>query len=161
MKLPNNIFSGNWKEGHVQGIAVDAERGFVYYSFTTILLKTDFQGNALARKLGLSSVYQASTILTRPSRPQTAKMEINALTVGGMAFVTTPYEMFSTNCMYIKEHSPFDMTFVVTCANENFWYTPSADAYDYGCYESYVSYFAKGTAESTSEKLVEMLNGLK
>lgn len=30
MKLPNKIFSGNWKEGHVQGIAVDTERGFVY-----------------------------------------------------------------------------------------------------------------------------------
>lgn len=48
MNLPNTIFSGNWKEGHVQGIAVDTERGFVYYSFTTILLKTDLEGNALA-----------------------------------------------------------------------------------------------------------------
>ena len=48
MNLPDNIFSGNWKEGHVQGIAVDTQRGFVYYSFTTILLKTDLEGNALA-----------------------------------------------------------------------------------------------------------------
>lgn len=42
--LPNSIFSGNYKEGHVQGIAVDRERGFVYYSFTTILVKTDLDG---------------------------------------------------------------------------------------------------------------------
>lgn len=48
MNLPDSIFSGNWKEGHVQGIAVDTQRGFVYYSFTTILLKTDLQGNPLA-----------------------------------------------------------------------------------------------------------------
>ena len=48
MNLPNNIFSGYWKEGHVQGIAVDTQRGFVYYSFTTILLKTDLEGNPLA-----------------------------------------------------------------------------------------------------------------
>lgn len=48
MNLPDTVFSGNWKEGHVQGIAVDTQRGFVYYSFTTILLKTDLQGNALA-----------------------------------------------------------------------------------------------------------------
>lgn len=48
MHLPNSIFSGNWKEGHVQGIAVDTQRGFVYYSFTTILLKTDLQGNPIA-----------------------------------------------------------------------------------------------------------------
>ena len=48
MKLPDTIFSGNWKEGHVQGIGVDTERGFVYYSFTTILLKTDLAGNPIA-----------------------------------------------------------------------------------------------------------------
>lgn len=47
MTLPNRIESGYWKEGHVQGIAVDTVRGFVYYSFTTILLKTDLAGNPL------------------------------------------------------------------------------------------------------------------
>lgn len=48
MNLPNTVFSGNWKEGHVQGIGVDARRGFVYYSFTTVLLKTDMEGKPLA-----------------------------------------------------------------------------------------------------------------
>lgn len=48
MTLPNSIFSGMWQEGHVQGIAVDAQHGFVYYSFTTVLVKTDLQGNPLA-----------------------------------------------------------------------------------------------------------------
>ena len=47
MRLPKNIYSGKYKEGHVQGIAVDTERGFVYYSFTTILLKTDLEGNPI------------------------------------------------------------------------------------------------------------------
>ena len=47
MNLPNRISSGSWHEGHVQGIAVDTERGFVYYSFTTILLKTDLLGTPL------------------------------------------------------------------------------------------------------------------
>lgn len=47
MHLPNKIISGFWKEGHVQGIAVDTDRGHVYYSFTTILLKTDLQGNPI------------------------------------------------------------------------------------------------------------------
>ena len=31
----------------MQGIAVDTKRGFIYYSFTTILLKTDLLGNPL------------------------------------------------------------------------------------------------------------------
>lgn len=45
MNFPKYIPSGSWKEGHVQGIAFDAKNGFVYYSFTTILLKTDLAGN--------------------------------------------------------------------------------------------------------------------
>ncbi len=45
--LPSRINSGYWPEGHVQGIAVDRAAGVIYYSFTTILLKTDISGNPL------------------------------------------------------------------------------------------------------------------
>ena len=48
MKIPNYMFSGYSKGGHVQGIAIDTQRGYLYYSFTTELLKTDLQGNLLA-----------------------------------------------------------------------------------------------------------------
>ena len=44
---PNQIHSGYWKEGHVQGIAFDPEKGHMYFSFTTILLKTDLQGHPI------------------------------------------------------------------------------------------------------------------
>ena len=48
MQLPNRIPCGSWwKNGHVQGIAVDADRGHVYYCFTTILVKTDLCGQVL------------------------------------------------------------------------------------------------------------------
>lgn len=40
-------------------------------------------------------------------------------------------------------------------------YLPTMDAYDYGCYESYTSYFAKGTAEQLQVKYVEMLESLQ
>ena len=44
--FPNRIFSGKYaSSSHVQGIAVDTEAGYVYYSFTTMLLKTDLSGN--------------------------------------------------------------------------------------------------------------------
>lgn len=45
--LPKSIYTGAWKEGHIQGIAVDRKRGYVYCSFTTILLKTDLLGNPI------------------------------------------------------------------------------------------------------------------
>ena len=38
---------GEWSAGHVQGIAVDRKKKRVYYSFTTLLVKTDFEGNVL------------------------------------------------------------------------------------------------------------------
>lgn len=45
--MPKTFFSGEWKAGHVQGIALDMQRGYVYYSFTTILVKTDFEGRLI------------------------------------------------------------------------------------------------------------------
>ena len=39
------IYSGKWGKCHCQGFAVDKERKFVYYSFTTKLIKADMQGN--------------------------------------------------------------------------------------------------------------------
>ncbi len=52
--LPNHIYSGAYKEGHVQGIAVDTERGYVYYSFTTMFLKTDLLGNPIGSVIKLA-----------------------------------------------------------------------------------------------------------
>ena len=51
--LPKNIFSGHFKGGHCQGIAVDTKREYIYYSFTTELIKTDLQGNLIGSVTGL------------------------------------------------------------------------------------------------------------
>lgn len=45
--LPDQIFSGHWNGGHVQGIAIDPLRGYVYFSFTTMLIKTDLNGKLI------------------------------------------------------------------------------------------------------------------
>lgn len=55
----NEIYSGKHEKikkvgGHVQGIAVDLERGFVYFSFTTVLLKTDLEGNPIGTAINLA-----------------------------------------------------------------------------------------------------------
>ena len=51
--LPKNVFSGYFKGGHCQGIAVDTKREYIYYSFTTELVKTDLQGNLIGSVTGL------------------------------------------------------------------------------------------------------------
>ena len=116
---------------------------------------------ALAHTLGISSVYHASAILARPSRPATTTMEINTIRIGGMGFVAAPIEMFSDHGRYIKDNSPFEFTIISTCTNDAKGYIPTADAYDYGCYESFTSVFAKGVGESLAEQFADMLNGLK
>jgi len=50
--LPSQLQTGSWNAGHVQGIAVDRERGHVYYSFTRLLAKYDFDGQLLATLSG-------------------------------------------------------------------------------------------------------------
>ena len=118
-------------------------------------------GNAVARKLGISSVYHANAILARPNRPATTTMEINAIRVGNLSFITAPIEMFGAHGKHIKDNSPFEFTFICTCSNDAKGYIPTIDAYEYGCYESFTSTFAKGVGEALADKFVEMLNGLQ
>ena len=117
--------------------------------------------NKLAKSLGISSVYHAGAILTRRNRPQRNAMELDAIRIGEITFVTMPYEGFGAHGVYVKENSPFDFTMVFSCANAGWNYIPTAEAYEYGCYESFTSYFAKGSGETAAETLVEMLGKLK
>lgn len=51
--LPRKIESGPYKAGHIQGIAVDTEQRYIYYSYTTMLIKTDMLGNVVGSVKGL------------------------------------------------------------------------------------------------------------
>ena len=50
----NHIRVGGYRDGHVQGIAVDAKREYMYFSFTTRLVKTDMQGRVVGSVKGLA-----------------------------------------------------------------------------------------------------------
>ena len=52
-KLEREIASGPFKAGHIQGIAVDAKQEYIYYSYTTMLIKTDSKGNIVGTVTGL------------------------------------------------------------------------------------------------------------
>lgn len=52
--LPREIRSGEQGPFHVQGIAVDLERGYIYFSFTTKLLKMDLEGNLIGSVDGMT-----------------------------------------------------------------------------------------------------------
>ena len=115
-------------------------------------------GTAKAAEYNFSTVYQARAIKTRASMPATQQLELNAFRVGGIAFTTGTYEMFSDAGLYIRENSPFATTVICT---GNSGYIPSKEAFDYRSYEADTGMYAKGTAEKLADKYVEMLKSLQ
>ena len=97
----------------------------------------------------------------RVDREQTGTMELNVVSVGGIAFVAAPYEMFHESGKYIRSQSPFGATVICSCANDYQGNFATEEAYDYGSYESDINLYAKGCAEAAADKLVEMLKGLQ
>ncbi len=52
--LPLTIETGEWRGGHIQGIALDRENGYIYCSFTTELVKLDLAGNVIGSAKGFT-----------------------------------------------------------------------------------------------------------
>lgn len=53
-ELPSHLYGGAWPTSHVQGVTVDTKRGFVYWSFTQQLIKTDLSGEVIGTVEGLT-----------------------------------------------------------------------------------------------------------
>lgn len=115
----------------------------------------------LATDNGFTSMFHAAQVIDRYHLPETLEMEINALCAGPIAFATAPYEMFCSNGQYVKEHSPFAMTFMMAYCNGSFSYLPDANAYEYDCYEVNARRFSKGVSEDVADNLVQMLHQLQ
>lgn len=118
-------------------------------------------GNALAHTYGFTSVYHANAVVRRSSMGETGILELNALSLGDISFVTIPNEVFAAQGIRMKAESPFETTFVISCCNGSNGYLPTVKAYDYGCYESYTGKFARGTGDQVADTLVSMLKEMK
>ncbi|MFG1956131.1 hypothetical protein [Nonomuraea sp. NPDC049028] len=53
-RLPAEVNGGAWPSGHVQGIAIDQKKGFMYFSFTNLLVKTDLAGKPVGSVTGFT-----------------------------------------------------------------------------------------------------------
>ena len=98
----------------------------------------------------------------KPGTGSAPDINMMVLSVGDFAFVSAPYEMFDSNGRYIKDNSPFDMTFVATLGYYTVPYIPDYDGYEYEgvglSYEGEECLYVRGTGEKLAEKYVEMLN---
>lgn len=113
-----------------------------------------------AQQYSIASYYHAKAISGRSANGETDTIPITSIKLGNVGLATIPGELFDVSGMYIKENSPFDMTFVMGYCNGAVSYLPTADAYEYGCYEADIGKFVPGTAEALAERHVEILNEL-
>jgi len=88
-------------------------------------------------------------------------MELNSIGLGDLSFVTAPYEMFCNNAQYVKQNTPFAMTFVISCSNNGVCYLASDEAFKHGCYEVDNRIFVRGTAEEAADCMLNMLKEIK
>lgn len=115
-------------------------------------------GDALGKTYGFTSSYQARAIKSRANKGATETLEIHAFRIGDIGFISGSMEMFSNCGRYVREHSPFETTFICT---GNSGYIPNMEAYDYRSYEADTGMYARGTCEAMAEKYVELLNEIK
>ena len=106
---------------------------------------------------GIHSPYHAGAICSKANQPQIKDVHLWTVSVGDLAFVGAPYEMFDTNGDQIKRGSPFASTFVCTCCNEYVGYIPSAYGYQHGCYEADCTPIAPGSGEVLAMEFITML----
>jgi len=96
----------------------------------------------------------------KTSKGDTQNIYISAISIGEIAFATTPYEMHDTNGMQVKEGSPFKMTFMCAYTNGQYNYVAADHAYILGGYEVNGGRFVRGTGEAVVARLDAMLDEL-
>ena len=120
---------------------------------------------ALVNKYGFPSVYEATGLVSRTSYPETYSMELHYMDINGVGFIFAPFEMFGVTGRAIKDTSPYDMTFVITCSENAIGNHMGYMPHEYACEESFYEYdvtkFERGTAEKLAETYVELLTELK
>ena len=107
----------------------------------------------------INSYYHANRILGNSQLGSTVSIPLAAWSFGQVGGFVNSYEMFDITGMYIKENSPFEITFVVGYSYPGGGgYIPAESVFMNGGYEADNCMFAPGAAELIADKNLEMLN---
>ena len=115
---------------------------------------------ALIQEYGFASFWEAKYLISHSKMGDTKDKTIYTMEIGGISMIIAPYEMFSAHGRYVKENSPYDMTFIITCCEDS-GYIPTEEAFGYHSYEAQVTSYAKGTGEALAENFVQLLTQMK
>ena len=99
----------------------------------------------------------------KPEAELVEEIEIQVITLGDVAIVAFPVELFSDFGRRVKAESPFPDTFIATLANGWHGYAPTLEAFARGGYEprfAYPSRLAPEAGERMTEAALELLRRL-
>ena len=106
-------------------------------------------------------VAEARRMVRLENGPENFEMIMNAVTFGGVGFVTIPGEGFTEIGMALKETEGFDMVIPLGLSNGYQGYFPMASNYAEGGYEARSSNFKAGVAEIIIDEGKALLKSLK
>lgn len=86
---------------------------------------------------------------------------VEAMCIGGTAFIGVKPEINCNTSLELKDASPFENTLLMSFVNGDQNYMPDAEAYEINTVESTKTNLAKGAAEQLVTTSVELLKGLK
>ena len=87
--------------------------------------------------------------------------EVQVLSVGPVAFVGIPGELFVELGTEIQKKSPFAHTVIVELANQDIGYIPTSEGFRQGAYEPTSTLMVPGSGERIAAKAIELLGELK
>ncbi len=107
------------------------------------------------------TIRTTSAMLTQDGVKGDLGVKLYAMSMGDLAFVFAPFEIFDTNAMAVKETSKFPMTFYASCSNDGRGYLPTPPSFDWEItYEANITKYPKGTAENVQAIFIELLDEL-
>lgn len=117
--------------------------------------------HAAAQAEGFASIYECMGVRMRSGLKDFQTIPLSVLTIGDLSFTFSPYEMYGASSADLVARSPYENTFIISCANGAAGYIPSQHGFELNTYEAYTSKVVPGTAEVLVDTFLDMLTMLK
>ena len=119
------------------------------------------QTTEFGMQYGIRSPYQAGAQLGRACLPEKEVLDLNAVSIGDWAFVTAPNELFDGISTDAEARSAYPFTMTLGYTNGTKGYIPTDFGFEYTCYESDTTRYARGAGEKIADAFVDALEQLK
>lgn len=112
------------------------------------------------RRLTMNEVYAQETVRLSKAEP-TVRVKLQAISIGDLAIVAVPCEVFAEVGLEIRKKSPFSTTFVIGLANGYNGYLPSPKQHAFGGYETWRSGWSYLETEASTKIVTSLVHQLR